>query len=85
MSAWSPEEMETAELCLRLVYVSVYEDSGYLGLKACLFVCSPFCPSSTMFPALDGLHPSAPLGQTRLKPPVTCVHWSDASTPSAGS
>ena len=84
MSTWSLEEMETAELCPRLGWDSVYEDSGYLGLEAWLFVCPHLCPSSTTFPALDGIHPTALLGQARLKPLVTLVHGSDASAPSAG-
>lgn len=48
MSAWSPEEMETAELCPRLDWDSVYEDSGYLGLEAWFFVCVPLHPSSLL-------------------------------------
>lgn len=85
MSTWSPEEMETAELYPRLGWDSVHEDSGYLGLEPWFFVCVPLHPSSTMFPALDGLHPAALLGQARLMAMVTLVHRSDASAPSAGS
>ena len=85
MLTWSLEEMETAELCPRLGWDSVYEDSGYLGLEAWLFVCPLLRPSSTTFPALDGLHPAALLGQASLKPLGTLVHGSDASAPSAGS
>lgn len=85
MSTRSPEEMETAELCPRLGWDSVYEDSGYLGLEALLFVCPPASPLIHHILALDGLHPAALLGQARLKPRVTLVHGSDASAPSAGS
>lgn len=84
MSTWSPEKMETAELCLRLGWDSVYEDNGYLGLEAWLFVCVPLHPPSTTFPALDGLHPAVLLRRARLKPRVTVEHGSDASAPSAG-
>lgn len=86
MSTWSLDEMETAELYPRLVWDSVYEGSGYLGLQACLsVVCGHLCTSFTTLPALDGLHSAALSGQARLKPLVTLVHGSDASAPSAAS
>lgn len=53
--------METAELCPRLGWDSVYEDSGYLRLEAWFFMCVTLHPSS-LIPALDEFHPVALLG-----------------------
>lgn len=56
-------------LCLRTV--------GIWDLKPGS-LCVPLCPSSTTFPALDGLHPKAPPG---VEPPITFAQGNDAGAP----